>query len=441
MQYLLIVICINLYISYKHFKVIVAPPVLFSLGFLLCALNAMNYYKEWGLSDFHFNTFGTISIGVSLFTFTSIIVGKKKHQKIVVETGNMNDVYIPTKFLLVFALYFFLVLILVFRSLQQATGYSDFASVAYTVDSTNKFDDTDTIALPFWVNLLFKIAYTSSCLLSYIGIKAFLSDKRNTMNRLMYFIIFCMLILSPLFFGGRAGSVRYVWLIAFMIFFIYSEKRNWRYRLPKKMVIIALSSVYLLIYSWTSLASLLGRDVEKQDDEYRNYIFAIYCGAQIKNLDLFLNEKHSSSNDKYIGYATFSQLYNKFIPKEKRENIWQFRNYNGYGLGNVYTCFYSYIYDFGYCGLILIVFCSFVLTKLWYRVRYTNGKYKVLLLCTYGILSYSVFTSFFSESIISSIISTSFIVQIFLWWVEFKIIENLFFRRNCHNSTSIFKHM
>ena len=435
---LIIIICINLYISYKHVKVIVAPPVLFSLGFLLCSLNAMNYYNEWGLSDFHFNTFCTISIGVSLFTFTSLCVSKKKYHRMTAGTNDMINIYIPTKFLFVFSLYFLIVLILVFRSLQHATGYSDFASVAYTVDSTNKFDDTDTIALPFWVNLPFKIAYTFACLLSYMGIKAFLSDKRNMMNLLMYFIIFCMLILSPLLFGGRAGSVKFLWLIAFMIFFIYSERKNWKYRLPIKMVIITISSAYILVYSWTSLASLLGRYTEDQNDEYRNYIFAMYCGAQIKNLDLLLNE-YSNTNKKYIGYATFSQLYNKFIPKNEREKIHQFRYHKGYGLGNVYTCFYSYVYDFGYLGLILVTLYSFALTKLWYRVRYINGKYKVLLLCTYGILSYSIFMSFFSESIISNVFSTSFIVQIFLWFVEFKFIEKLFSRRNCHNREFIVK--
>lgn len=436
---LLIIICINLYISFKHFKSIAAPPVLFCLGFLLCVLNSINYYKEWGLDKFHINTFVVLSIGISLFTFTAISVSKRKYQKMNVGTDNTSNIFIPTKALFIFALFFLLVLILVFRSLQQATGYTDFASVAYTVDSVNKFDDTESITLPFWVNSLYKIAYTSSCLLTYFGMKSFITNKKNSMNRFMYLVIFCMLIISPLFFGGRAGSVRYLWLMSFMFFYVYSERRNWKYHLPKKMVIVALSLAFLLAYSWTNLASFLGREVETQDNRYRTYTFAIYCGAQIKNLDLFLNEKSPKSNDKLVGYATFSQIYNKFIPKDKRENILPFRNYNGYGLGNVNTCFYNFIYDFGYWGLILTILCSLALTKLWYRVRYVNEKYKILLLCTYGILSYSVFTSFFSEGIISSVVSISFITQIFLWWVEYKIIMKLFSGRNNHKCAPIAK--
>ena len=74
---LIIVTVINIIIAVKAFKTIVAPPVLFNLGFLLCFLGASNFSEEWDLNSFHLNTFLSLTIGISLFTFTSLITREK----------------------------------------------------------------------------------------------------------------------------------------------------------------------------------------------------------------------------------------------------------------------------------------------------------------------------------------------------------------------------
>lgn len=434
---LLVIICINLYISFKHFKSIAAPPVLFCLGFLLCVLNSINYYEEWGLDKFHINTFGVLSIGISLFTITALIIKRNVSTSQKVRYKEI-EVDIPIKILLFYIIFQIGVYVLVFKELQRLTGYADFATVVSTVNYMNKFDETETISLPLFTRLLYKITNTLSYILSYLGVKTILNPQSSKQIKLLYILIMGLSVFGPLLFGGRGGSIRIIWLIAFLFYFIYEERRKWNFSIPKKMIIIAFSATVLLVYFWSNFAVLLGREHEEgKNKEERFYNIAIYCGAQVKNLDLYLNENSIQQNNDLIGYATFSNLYSRFIPNVKGKiiHLFQFRDYKGYQLGNVYTCFQSYIYDFGYLGVLLIIIFSYFLTKLWCKIRYLNPPNKVILICIYCMLSYSTFFSFFSEGFFTSVVSTSFISQLILWWLEYKLIVKLF--RKQTNSSKI----
>lgn len=436
---LLIIICINLYISFKYFKSIAAPPVLFCLGFLLCVLNSINYYKEWGLDKFHINTFVVLSIGISLFTITALIIKKRTS----IFHKNLNrysevEIYIPIKILLFYVLFQIGVYALVFKDFQRLTGYTDFATVVSTVNYMNKFDETETISLPLFTRLLYKITNTLSYILSFLGVKTILNSQASKQIKLLYILIMGLSVFGPLLFGGRGGSIRIIWLIAFLFYFIYEERRKWNFSIPKKMIITTFSAVVLLVYSWSNFAVLLGRESDEgKNKEEKFYNIAVYCGAQIKNLDLYLNENSIQQHNDLIGYATFSNLYSRFIPKVKSKiiNLFQFRDYKGYPLGNVYTCFQSYIYDFGYLGVLLIIIFSYFVTKLWCKIRYLNPSNKVMLLCIYCMLSYSTFFSFFSEGFFATVVNTSFISQLILWWLEYKLIIKLF--RKQANSSDI----
>ena len=88
------------------------------------------------------------------------------------------------------------------------------------------------------------------------------------------------------------------------------------------------------------------------------YYLAFYCGAEIKNLDIFLNS--TKTKPAIWGEQTFVNLVKAigrfFISGfDQYYLINPYQSVNGYYLGNVYTTFKAYIHDFGYIGMIILI--------------------------------------------------------------------------------------
>ena len=149
------------------------------------------------------------------------------------------------------------------------------------------------------------------------------------------------------------------------------------------------------------MANLLGRNVSKKPFEY----VSIYCGAQVKNLDIFLQNKDSISKNNIWGSQTFIYLVKSYGEKigfkgyEPYKLDLPFQKVGDNDLGNVYTTFYPYIYDFGYVGEFILVLIMSIISHLVYesiKIRKVDKNYNVLIL-SYGIIVSSLALSFFSN--------------------------------------------
>jgi len=426
---LIIVTVINIIIAVKAFKTIVAPPVLFNLGFLLCFLGASNFSEEWDLNSFHLNTFLSLTIGISLFTFTSLITREKLSSRKYSNSKDTIQIHIPNKVLILYIIFLIGYNFVQFKVLQQITGFNDFTSVIVTVDYMKKFDETETFSLPLYIKIINKITLTLSFIIAYYGVKAILTPNIKISTKILYITIFILSIGSPILYGGRAGSIRIILVILFMYYFLSNEKNNWKFRIPLKIAIIILGAGFCTIALWSNISELLGRSSIDDKGYDAKYYAAIYCGAQVKNLDLYLNENRNLYHSKTFGYATLSSIYAKYTSSKNPENmkdILSFREYNGYPLGNVYTCFYFYIYDFGYIGIFLISIFSYFITKVWNIIRYHNNKNKYMYLYIYAMFCYPLLFSFFSEFFFTTVLSFDFISRLILWMIEYRLIKKLF---------------
>jgi oligosaccharide repeat unit polymerase len=186
------------------------------------------------------------------------------------------------------------------------------------------------------------------------------------------------------------------------------------------------------LLSFQSLVDLLGRTSSIRENLF-DYL-AKYSGAQIKNLDIFLQEQ--TSNKSVIwgknSFYTLIQWLGPYIGiTDNNYNLdLPFRAVNGYGLGNVYTTFYAYIYDFGYNGMLILVGIMAVVSQYFYekcKHTFSNG-YPRLSEMIYGLIAGALVLSFFSNKFYELIFGRIFIGTLMCW-----IIYNRYF---CHRSSS-----
>ena len=94
-----------------------------------------------------------------------------------------------------------------------------------------------------------------------------------------------------------------------------------------------------------------------------------------------------------------------------------FRNINGLNLGNVYTTFYPYIYDFGYIGEFLLVLIMAIISQVIYELT-KNAKtntHPLLSVLVYSNIINCLILSFFSNKFYENIISIEMIKKVIFW--------------------------
>ncbi|KLD60505.1 hypothetical protein WP50_09840 [Lactiplantibacillus plantarum] len=121
----------------------------------------------------------------------------------------------------------------------------------------------------------------------------------------------------------------------------------------------------------SKIRGLLGREVGSFSKA--NYL-AIYFGAEIKNLDTFIQagqfpiRPHGTFGAQT--FLEFNRTFGKFFGSNATVILdLPFQNINGLSLGNVYTTFYAFLYDFGYRGVLLILQPSIIYKVKAFRTR------------------------------------------------------------------------
>ena len=187
-------------------------------------------------------------------------------------------------------------------------------------------------------------------------------------------------------------------------------------------IAVAIIATVLLFYFSTKY---IGRSTE----DFGIYYLAFYCGAEIKNLDIFINSINIPESN-YLGEYTFFSIYNFFDSNIKyNKDILGFNWVGNYMLGNVYTCFQNYYIDFGIVGTFIII--SLIAIGIQYiYVRATNStilnySFFDFRLFLYAFVGRKLALSFFSESAISMINIGTIKICIEIFLISF-IINKMF---------------
>lgn len=414
---LLVSTVINYYLSARK---IFNPAVVVSAVFFLSSLLGCIANIAVGIDVNNIYTVIIVVIGTSIFTLMNYIFGTLN---IVVEKDkdikNIKNVY---KFLAVILLMATIVVnynyIMMFGATYGAGADFFDAAVKYKIIMT--FSDLSAMLVtpPWYRTLLIYLANAIVIIFSFMYIKNTTLKNENSCFELLVIILF---FIETLMDGSRSATFRLVTMLLFL--WIYFKRRNIDFSPLKAVFKIILIMVAMSLFFIFYLVAV-GRDDGSFDAELVLMQLFIYISAPIFNLDIYLgNPWHATYG--LLGEMTFVRLINSLGDKYGITN-WiyaldlPYMSYQNYDLGNVYTTFYAFYYDFGFFGVIfLTAFMAFV--SMWiYRKCFTditsiNGMFFVM---CYSYLLNDLIMLPFSNRFYENVFNTSFFYIMFFLYIS-----------------------
>ena len=457
---LLLLFVLSFFINKKN---IISPAFVFTFSFVFQAIWAIFYAKAWELG-LHINTFLVIVLGVAEFIAASFLIHLvfkylRKRKKMKCETKNENIVEDRIKFIKINKVLEFLYLIFVilisgiylYYIVKSVNG--SFLNILTVMEAISKFDNLskfseEFVRLPFLIINLEELVIASGYWFIYVVINNFLYNKKINIIEILIVVIS---IISSMLSGSRTTAFM-IMFAAIVIFIMIMQRKKGKINiLTLKLVrnIAIVGFAFILIF-YTS-AQAWGR-ASKND---KMYYFAIYCGAEIKNLDIFLQEEAYEKNSEIWGSQTFYSIIQTLGKRGGINNFQEykldlpFREVNGLNLGNVYTTFYPYIYDFGYIGEFVLVLLMAIIAQSVFEIA-NNSKikgYPKISVLVYSSIFNCLILSFFSNKFYENIFSTLMIKHIIFWIIlnfifcklDYKKVEMQLKKLNLNNINFIKK--
>lgn len=411
---LLLILIFNLLIvnlDYMH------PSILFVVPFLVFGVTSILGEEAYKII-FHEETLLVIVSSALIFTFITLL-----SQTVYKSKENLNfpltEIIISKKVTLFFII-FFIVTQLAFIKYLEAISLAHFGYSGSLGEMISLYD----VMTKFWteifselnvpIPLLYRIGNPITqgfgYLIVYIFIHNYVATKRIDKLHLLIILLLCLNIILN---GSRSPIFRIVTMMLITFYVLYNKQNNVR----RGNIKFLLKSLLIVIFSGTffiALLSLMGRE---NDLDMFHYIF-IYVGAPLVNLDNYLAFRPDGSYATIFGEQTFRGLYAyiaKIISDESLifPTIDQFTfSNNGLEIGNVYTTFYSFIYDFEYVGfipLILIIALYYVFTYQRLKTRAIKTNKVHFSLFIYAYLFNDLIMLAFSNRFYTTVLDIGFI--------------------------------
>lgn len=425
-------------------KEICSPPILFTVPFIIACIIAQINSSTWSF-QLNANTFWVILTGILTFFLGAYSMKRIKLYNCGKNMSVVDDRDVELwKFILLFLFqagcYIWKIKCLQDYGISNGLG-NDLSKTLVLVNDTAKFTTDTNISYPKLLSIGWSVCtalgFVWACMLARILIL----PKKERKYLILVIINFAVSVCGSLLSGGRGGAIQFIFAFLGVYLILYSRMHKWKRSVPLKYIVRVGVGIVLAGVGFFSVITLIGRyEVHLIWDYLSNYI-----GAQIYNLDHFLNIDYR--NSEIFGQETFQPLVqyisgNLGIEKWSRYNLDLPSIYaNGRSLGNVCTTFYAYIHDFGYIGVVILPFIAGMISQIVYRyAKYSNTTYTLNLgLLIYSNMIYILVFSYFSNKFYELFFTIDMIKKMFLIWIikffiyDFKIenskLKVRFFRR------------
>ena len=401
------------------------PAFLFTLGFFIASLILSFFIQKWKV-DLHWTSFSVVILGNLGVYVGACICSKFCKTSKIVRISDTNN--IPAKLVSLNGLFFLfglqiaMYLLRIYLLKHYYGGSLPSALAAHTM--AIKFGTEKALQMPFGSSFFYGMAGIVGYVCAFL--LPFYMMYKNISFRLKFWLwanfILCMM--GSLLSSGRIAMMSL--LISFASFYIVTLNLR-KIKIKLNVFLKWLSVAFVFLFSFQQLGYAVGR--EESDLTWFDEV-GIYCGAEIQNLDDFIEEPKFQNYDNMYGQLTFGLFYNKFGPlfgvnqlKTESREYHRFNIRNNYSLGNVNTAFQHYWYDFGIIGT--FVFCFFMGLFLEYiyvqvyqsRFFWEKGCISPYLF-VYSMMAPTAFMSFFSEAFFEKIVS----LLDFRLWIMFALI-------------------
>lgn len=420
---LLLLMLIIVFLIYSND--IITPSFLFIASFCGASLWAVLYANEWRLG-LHLNTFLVIFLGTLIFAVTCFIVHKlfslfQKKKDVLADWQPENIAISRYKLILFIIFEVFTIMYSIYTVVHLVGGsMSNFTASVVQYRNMNMFFG-EQLVLPRIVNYSRTIVNAGGYWFGYIMINNYFVSRKVDKT---LFLIVILSGISSYVLGGRNGLVNIFFAVICSYFIISNKKKAFRNNVHGSTILKLLVLIVILLASFESLALLIGRS--GFDGATGLDYLAVYIGAPIKNLDLFLQEY--TGNLPFKQNQTFVYLINWLGPKlnlitSSYTLDLPYRTVDNVILGNVYTTFYSYIYDYGYFGVAILVPIMGVISQSFYEFLAKSKivKFPPMSSLVYTYISSLLVMSFFSNKFYEQFFNVTLLQTIIVWWL-FKFI-------------------
>lgn len=423
---LFITILFIFFISIFLFKGdIIHPGMIISEVFLFSILCALYNLKLWKI-ELGWETYLVIVSGIVIFIVTAYVTTSnfqlfqwdysRSEIKQVIKVPKLQQI-LSILFSLFTGLYYVKEVLRISRSVG---GGKDWSSIMYYYRQATSYGVLgDGEGMSGIAGHLYDFTVALSYVYLFIIVNNILIEGIKVKKTLFIPLIICCV---TTFMSAARIQVLYFAMAAIVYYFILTYKKYGRNMINIKQLMKIAFFLILIFICFVSLRSVIGRGLSEKSANDPLYYFTVYAGGPIPLLDDFLKAPPPTSD--IFGKELFFRI-NRFIggtfhiPELVYISHKEFRYaQTGYSLGNVYTAFRSYIYDFGISGLILFS----VLTSWFYSVFYSFLKLRPssqkvdVPLIIYGYMVSGVFLMSISERLFSIFFSVnSFKMIIFIY--------------------------
>ncbi len=302
-------------------------------------------------------------------------------------------------------------------------GPSDLLGVIREFDKLAKFSDVD-VSIRGIAGHIIAIGDGAYYVWAYV-VAQNLNARRRTINW-WALAIMAVTMAYTLLSGERNGIIMRLLAFAFM-YLNFWYRRHHEAKRPNVRIFAAIAVVIVMgMLAFRPMLALMGR---RYDDSYSltEYV-SRYLGAPVKNLDMYLNDELPSPitvKSERWGEQTFALAYASLDhwaghDAAKKWDVWQpFQVLNGCKLGNVYTIYYTFAFDWGYAGALVATAVLAALCELCFLLSCTrrvlgDGAIKTSML-TYGIVGYGLCFCFFLNFVVKAVVNTGFVRMAATW--------------------------
>lgn len=418
--FFLIMLLLFLFFSwYTLGKDIFQPSCLVILSYTAIVVCALMMQPSWQY-EYHAITLWIISLGLAVIYFANLIfqkshflIGKKNNQNSQV----LKATYVPLTVYILAICVQIIAIGLYYQEIIRITGggvISDVMSIfrsktAYGTEESVSFLATQFLNVSFAIGIVFLYVFLKNTL--FEGIK----------GNIKYFIPTALYVITSLMTGGRFGTLIIFFAGITMCAILYRKKFSRGF--SRKIWVWVFVAVFIVLLGFYWVRELIGRlSVFSEESSFIEYI-ASYVGGSLPLFDLYLQNPIESST--IFGKETFYALNNTlielgFLDAEPYITHLEFRIWNGYSLGNVYTGFRRNIQDFGIFGMTILQFLfSAIMSASYNKIKRSGSEYGIILYCS---LAYVLYLHGVNDCFYTRVISFGEVVLILLMFFAYSFI-------------------
>lgn len=405
---------------------------IFAVYELICIIGQTAYQIT-----IHAETVYVMTCGLLAFTIGGILAsGKKQFDKddniSQMQQFQLNYIYVPNYLIYVLIVMqivsqFFFIKYLKAIAAAWGSGGGSLGEMISLYDTMTKFwtktfSDLN-VTIPMVYRILNPITTAAAWIILYIVVNNFMVNKKVKFSHIIVILLMCISILLN---GSRSPLFRVITFVIIMIYILNYKKYRYRkgnFKFFFKLIFVVLVVSGLMI----ALLYLMGR-AGNMINIWR-YIFT-YTGAPIVNLDNFLQNQpikilggqttFFGEHTFYKGYAYLAKLFNlSFAEKVQKIGGFAFSN-NGIEIGNVYTTYNVFAYDFGYLGVFpLILVVAIYYTTVYKKIMHNTYFSRTIdfELFIYAYLFNDLVMLPFSNRFYDTVLDAPFIKLIIISWI------------------------